>query len=126
MDRFSASALSVLVGFGLIVLRLADVAGSPRVSMAVGAALVVAPLAARRRGGGRHGDPERGRPLTINESQRHAHRLRAGRLLLGRVGDLRLRRRPRLRREPVRLAWCRAADLALAAGSWPEPGNERR
>src|SRR5215468_11250320 len=98
----SSSALA------LIVLRLADVAGSPCVSMAVGAALVVAPLvasvAARRRGGGRHGDPERGRPLTTNESQRHARRLRAGRLLLGRVGDLRLRRRPRLLREPARLA----------------------
>jgi hypothetical protein len=55
MDRFSVSALSLLVGLGLIVLGLADVAGSATVSVIVGGALVVAALVAsvpgRRRGG---------------------------------------------------------------------------
>jgi hypothetical protein len=55
MDRFSVSAVSLLVGLSLIVLGLADVAGSASVSVIVGAALVLAPLAAsvadRRRGG---------------------------------------------------------------------------
>jgi hypothetical protein len=55
MDRFSASALSLLVGLVLIVLGLADVTGSANVSLIVGGALVVAALVAsvpdRRRGG---------------------------------------------------------------------------
>jgi hypothetical protein len=55
MDRFSLSAVSLLVGLGLIVLGVADVAGSASVSLIVGAALVLAPLAVsvadrRRRG----------------------------------------------------------------------------
>jgi hypothetical protein len=45
MDRFSLSAVSLLVGLGLIVLGVADVAGSASVSLIVGAALVLAPLA---------------------------------------------------------------------------------
>jgi hypothetical protein len=55
MDRFTTSALALLAGLGLIVVGLADVAGSASVSVIVGAALVLAPLAAsvadRRRGG---------------------------------------------------------------------------
>jgi hypothetical protein len=57
MDRFSASAVSLLVGLTLIVLGVADVAGSAGVFVIVGAALVLAPLAAsvadRRRVGRR-------------------------------------------------------------------------
>jgi len=55
MDRFSASAASLLVGVSLIVLGLADVAGSANVSVIVGGALILAPLLAsvadRRREG---------------------------------------------------------------------------
>jgi hypothetical protein len=55
MDRFSVSAVSLLVGLSLIVLGVADVAGSASVLVIVGGALVLAPLAAsvadRRRGG---------------------------------------------------------------------------
>jgi hypothetical protein len=46
MDRFSASAVCLLVGLSLIVLGVADVAGSPSVSVIVGAALVLAALVA--------------------------------------------------------------------------------
>jgi len=56
MDRFSASALSVLVGLTLIALGIADAAGNSSVALIVGAALVLAPLVAvvaDRRGGGR-------------------------------------------------------------------------
>jgi hypothetical protein len=57
MDRFSASALALLVGLGLIVLGLADVAGSASVAVIVGGALALAPLVAsvadRRREGRR-------------------------------------------------------------------------
>jgi hypothetical protein len=44
MDRFTASALALLVGLGLIVVGLADVAGSATVSVIVGGALVLASL----------------------------------------------------------------------------------
>jgi hypothetical protein len=55
MDRFSVSAVSLLIGLCLIVLGVADVGGSASVSVIVGAALVLAPLVAsvadrRRRG----------------------------------------------------------------------------
>jgi Flp pilus assembly protein TadB len=54
MDRFTASALALLAGLGLIVVGLADVAGSATVSVIVGGALVLASLVAsvadRRRG----------------------------------------------------------------------------
>ena len=56
MDRFSASAVSLLVGLSLIVLGLADVADNASVAVIVGAALVLAPLVASvadRRGEGR-------------------------------------------------------------------------
>lgn len=56
MDRFSASALSVLVGLTLIALGIADAAGNSSVALIVGAVLVLAPLVAAvtdRRGGGR-------------------------------------------------------------------------
>jgi hypothetical protein len=46
MDRFSASAVSLLVGLSLIVLGVADVAGSASVLVIAGAALVLAPLVA--------------------------------------------------------------------------------
>jgi hypothetical protein len=55
MDRFTASAIPLLVGLALIVLGIADVAASASASLIVGAALVLAPLIAsvadRRRGG---------------------------------------------------------------------------
>lgn len=46
MDRFSVSALSLLVGLTLIVLGVADVAGSASVTVIVGGVLVLAALAA--------------------------------------------------------------------------------
>jgi len=46
MDRFTASALALLAGLGLIVVGLADVAGSATVSVIVGGALVLASLVA--------------------------------------------------------------------------------
>jgi hypothetical protein len=46
MDRFSVSAISLLVGLALIVLGTADVGASSSVSLIVGAALVLAPLLA--------------------------------------------------------------------------------
>jgi hypothetical protein len=46
MDRFTTSALALLVGLALIVLGIADVAGNSSVSLIVGAALVLAPLVA--------------------------------------------------------------------------------
>jgi hypothetical protein len=46
MDRFSASAISLLVGLSLIVLGVADVAGNATVLVIAGAALVLAPLVA--------------------------------------------------------------------------------
>jgi hypothetical protein len=46
MDRFTTSALSLLVGLSLIVLGLADVAGNTSVAVIVGAVLVLAPLVA--------------------------------------------------------------------------------
>jgi hypothetical protein len=46
MDRFTASALALLAGLGLIVVGLADVAGNGTVSVIVGGALVLAPLIA--------------------------------------------------------------------------------
>jgi hypothetical protein len=46
MDRFSASAVSLLVGLSLIVLGVADVAGNATVLVIGGAALVLAPLVA--------------------------------------------------------------------------------
>jgi len=55
MDRFTASAISLLVGLSLIVLGVADVAASASVSVIAGAALVLAPLVVsvtdRRRSG---------------------------------------------------------------------------
>jgi hypothetical protein len=44
MDRFSVSAVSLVVGLSLIVLGVADVAGSASVALIAGAALVLAPL----------------------------------------------------------------------------------
>lgn len=46
MDRFTASALCLLVGLTLIVLGIADVGSSSDVMVIVGAALVLAPLGA--------------------------------------------------------------------------------
>jgi hypothetical protein len=46
MDRFTASAVCLLIGLPLIVLGVADVAASADVSVIVGAALVLAPLVA--------------------------------------------------------------------------------
>jgi hypothetical protein len=46
MDRFTTSALALLVGLALIVLGIADVVGDPSVSLVVGGALVLAPLVA--------------------------------------------------------------------------------
>jgi hypothetical protein len=46
MDRFTASAVCLLIGLPLIVLGVADVAASAGVSVIVGAALVLAPLVA--------------------------------------------------------------------------------
>jgi hypothetical protein len=46
MDRFTASALALLVGLTLIVLGLADVGGSSTVSLVAGAALVLVPVVA--------------------------------------------------------------------------------
>jgi hypothetical protein len=46
MDRFTTSALALIVGLILIVLGIADAAGNSGVSLVVGGALVVAPLVA--------------------------------------------------------------------------------
>jgi succinate-acetate transporter protein len=46
MDRFTASAIALLVGLTLIVLGIADVAGSASVLVVAGAVLVLAPLIA--------------------------------------------------------------------------------
>jgi multisubunit Na+/H+ antiporter MnhG subunit len=46
MDRFTASAVCLIVGLSLIVLGVADVAGSASVLVIAGAALVLAPLLA--------------------------------------------------------------------------------
>jgi hypothetical protein len=46
MDRFTTSALALLVGLVLIVLALADAAGDSGVALAVGGALVLAPVVA--------------------------------------------------------------------------------
>jgi multisubunit Na+/H+ antiporter MnhG subunit len=46
MDRFTASAVCLIVGLSLIVLGVADVAASASVMVIAGAALVLAPLLA--------------------------------------------------------------------------------
>ena len=58
MDRFTTSALALLVGLALIVLGIADVASDPGVSLAVGGALVLAPLVASLADRRRNGRPE--------------------------------------------------------------------
>jgi hypothetical protein len=58
MDRFTTSALALLVGLALIVLGIADVASDPGVSLVVGGALVLAPLVASLADRRRDGRPE--------------------------------------------------------------------
>jgi hypothetical protein len=58
MDRFTTSALALLVGLALIVLGITDIAGDPGVSLVVGGALVLAPLVASGADRRRSGRPE--------------------------------------------------------------------
>jgi hypothetical protein len=46
MDRFTTSAISLLVGLTLIVLGLADVGGNSSIALIAGAALVLVPVVA--------------------------------------------------------------------------------